>query len=130
MISLQLVGREPSSNPAAILLKATFSGNYGVQGTGDALNLTAVSGANPNGITDPGGIGGPYPDRPLGISPVVEAEDIAGNYVQPHLGTTLQNCTLRVYAPGGGEPVSNSAYSAAMLAGSVLLKVYLPQEQA
>ena len=130
MISLALLGRTPSSNPDAILAKATFSGNCGVQGVGDALDLTPVSGSNSNGSTDPGGIGGPYPNTPLKIVPVVESEDLGGNYVQAHLGTTLQNCTLRAFAPGGGELASGSAYPAAMTAGSVLLKIYLPQEQA
>jgi hypothetical protein len=138
MISLSIVGRSPGVNPDSILVKGTFSGNTGVQGTGDLLNLAPVSGANPNGMTDPLGIG-LYPDRPLTMAPVLEAEDIGGYYVQPHLGTTLLNNALRMYSPGGGEVASTTAYSglaatnpggAQPSTGSVLLKIYLPQFQA
>lgn len=138
MISLSIVGRSPAVNPDSILLKATFSGNTGVQGTGDLLNLTPVGGANANGITDPLGIG-LYPDRPLTIALLVESEDIGGYYVQAHLGTTLQNCALRMYSPGGNEVASTTAYSglaatnpggAEPSTGSVILRIMLPQDQA
>jgi hypothetical protein len=130
MISLALIGRTPASNPDSILLKATFSGNYGVNGAGDLLNLTPISGSNPGGITDPLGLGAPLPNAPLGIVPFVDAEIIGGYYTQPTLGTTLQNCALRAYAPGGTELATNAAYPAAMLAPNyVIVEIRLPQEQ-
>lgn len=130
MLTQAVKGRSPANNPDSILVTVGFAGNYGVLGTGDALNLTPVSGANPGGLTDPNALGVPLPDRPLTLPPAVKSENIGGYYVQPTLGSTLQNCTLRIYAPGGGELASNSAYPAALLTGSVLLQIYLPQEQA
>jgi hypothetical protein len=136
MISLSIVGRSPGVNPDSILLKSLFSGNTGILGTGDPLILTPYSGSNLNGITDPLGIG-LFPDRPLTISPVLEAENIGGYYLQLTLGTTLLNCTARIFAPGGVEVPSTTAYNTLAIAGgnvqsvgSALFKIYLPQFQA
>jgi len=136
MLTASLLGRAPANNPAEIFLKIAFSGNAGVLGTGDALDLTPVSGANANGITDPGGLGGPFPCIPLTIPPCVEVESLGGYYVQPTLGSTLLNCALRMFAPGGTEVLSNTAYNTLAIAGGnvasigyVILKIMLPQEQ-
>lgn len=129
-VKLALVGRTPANNPDTILLKATFSGDYGVQGTGDLLNLAAASGENPGGITDPDALGVPLPDWAPDLPIEVRSESIGGYYVQPTLGTTLQNFALQVYAPGGAELDTDEAYPAAVLDGFVELAVRLPQIEA
>lgn len=124
--ALQLVGRGPANNPDTLTFKATFSGTYAGP---ELLNLTPVSGANAGGFTDPGGLGPPYPDRPLTTAPSV-ADDLGGPYTELHLGSTLLNCALHVYQSNGTEVVQGAAFPAGVTAGSTLITVKLPQMQA
>lgn len=120
--------QSPQSNPDTIFVAAVFTGNYGVNGVGDLLNLQPFqAGVNPGGITDPTNLGFIGPNEPLVIAPGVQDENIGGYYIQPTLGTTLLNCALRVFAPNGNELATNAAYPAAITGGSVTLEIVLPQ---
>jgi hypothetical protein len=131
MVSLQFVKNFEFDNPSAILLKATFTGDYGVNGVGDLLNLEVESAANPYGITDPTSA---YdlilasPTANVGIF----SPNLGGSYVQikpPAAGTalTLQNLGLQMFEAGGAEKATNAAYTAGELAGYVLLLVLIPK---
>ncbi len=127
-ISLALIDNMPESNPDLLFFQATFAGNAGVLGVGDYLNLSVYeSGGNPGGFTDPALVGEPYPKVPPIVPVLVLAENLGGYYVQVTKGTTLQNFALRMFAPGGGELASNSAYPAAVTGGNVILGFKLSQ---
>jgi hypothetical protein len=124
MIALKLVGSSPSENPDYLLVQANFSGDYGVNGTGDPMDFTA--------ITDPKLLGrlallNLPPDSPV----EVRSQNIGGWEVQPTVGTTLKNFALRMYL-GGVELATNAAYNAAVTAAAsfVLLAIRIPQQEA
>ena len=121
--SLQLIGRSPANNPDTLIFKVTYASPYAGP---EVLNLTPYSGANTGGFTDPGLLGPPSPDRPLATAPE-SSDDLGGAYTECHLGTSLLNCALHVYAANGTEMVQGAAFPAGVLAGSTLLKVRLPQ---
>ena len=116
MVSLAFQHYTEYNNPAEFIVKATFSGNYGVQGVGDPLNLAVSSAANPGGITDPSATYDEILSTPT--SDVgVDSENLAGSYCQvkpPAAGTalTLQNLGLQMFEPGGAEKATNAAYTA------------------
>ena len=121
MINLALVDRTPVDNPDILLVKATFTGNYGVQGAGDPMDFTA--------ITDPKLLGGlAQLNLPPTCPILVLSENIGGYYVQPSFpaAPTLKNFALLAYANATGELASNAAYPAAMTGGFVLLGIKLP----
>lgn len=128
MILLKYKSEMQYSNTKALLFQATFVGNYGVLGVGDFLNLAPVQpGSNPNGITDPQIAYNTIIAEPPGDIGVFN-ENLGGSYVQPNVNAvpTLQNAALRMFEPNGTEKASNAAYTAAELAGSVILMILLP----
>ena len=146
-VKLALIDVSPAQNPDTLTFLATFAGNSGVAGIGDLINLAPYSaGNNPNGFTNPNSI--PLPEMPnlYTQSPTVEAENIGGYYVQPSplaLPATIQGVAqgiqpvngfaLRMYAPGGGEVATATAYAG--LAGvtgagaGVQIAITLPHNQ-
>jgi hypothetical protein len=121
MISLKYKSEMQYSNTKALL--------YGVLGVGDFLNLAPVQpGSNPNGITDPQIAYNTIIAEPPGDIGVFN-ENLGGSYVQPNVNAvpTLQNAALRMFEPNGTEKASNAAYTAAELAGSVILMILLPR---
>lgn len=141
----KVVGVSPASNPDSIDFFVSFSGDYGVNGVGDVLNLAPYDQVNnPGGFTNPEEI--PLPSIPLSLeeAPAVLAEDIGGYYVNPHPllpgaasngvagGLNLKTgLHLRQYAPGGGELATNAAYNAAVTAdgAGVIVRMTLPKDQ-
>ena len=127
MIVLQYGGEIEWGNTKGILLKAVFSQNYGVQGTGDPLDMAPSQKPGDGGVTDPGlGYNLQVAEPPLATGPF--SENIGGYYVQvnPAANPTLQlPAYLKVFAPGGAELASNAAYPAAIVNGSVTLLVIL-----
>jgi hypothetical protein len=143
-VKLALVGVSPASNPDKLTFQATFTGNYGVNGTGDPLNLAPYDvNNNPGGWTNPENI--PAPEMPFGLeqAPSVIAENIGGSYVTPAPSLAATGATngvaktlglksglfLIMYEPGGAEKATNAAYTASELAGSVLIEMVLPKDQ-
>ena len=124
-VKLALIDVSPAQNPDTLTFLATFAGNSGVSGTGDPINLAPYSvGNNPNGFTNPTNI--PLPEMPdvYTQAPTIEAENIGGYYVQPSplvLPAPVQGVAqgiqpvngfaLRMYAPGGGEVATATAYA-------------------
>ena len=141
----KVIGVSPASNPDSIDLFVSFSGNYGVNGTGDVLNLAPFDAVNnPGGFTNPQDI--PLPSLPVSLeqAPAVLGEDIGGYYVNPHplLPGVVANGVasginpktgvfLRQYAPGGAELATNAAYNAAVTAAGagVIVRMVLPKDQ-
>lgn len=143
----KLIGTSPASNPDQLDFEITFSGNYGVNGVGDPLNLAPYdANNNPGGFTNPANL--PIPALPLGgleEAPAVIAEDIGGYYTNPHpllpAAATTQGVAsslalkngnnLRMFAPGGAELATDAAYNAAVTAAGagVILRVTLPKDQ-
>jgi hypothetical protein len=131
MIALAFLGTTEYNNSKGLLFKMTFSGDYGVQGTGDLLNLlpTQNNGAD-GGITDPKAA---Y-DQPLAqvpsIPPDAVQEELGGYYcqIQPNANPTLQNYGVRVFAAEGEELTTAEAYPAAVTGGSASLLIFLPAQ--
>ena len=142
-VALKLVGVSPASNPDTLIFEGTFTGNAGVQGTGDQLNLAPYdAGNNPTGWTNPNGIEAPAMPVGLDVGVGVQQENIGGYYVQPEptvpgnpsngVAPSIALKTgafLRSFAPGGAELGTGVAYPAAMTGGAVLLEVVLPKNQ-
>lgn len=143
MLAAQVIGVSPADNPDRIQVQVAFSGDYGVNGVGDPLNLAPYDQVNnPGGLKNPLNI--PLPEIPAGLDvpPAVIAENIGGYYVQPSpaapsgategVANTVaakNGFALRQYAPGGAELATNAAYNAAVIAGSVVLEIILPKNQ-
>lgn len=142
-LACAVLGTSPASNPDRIKVLVTFSGNYGVNGVGDPLNLAPYDEINnPGGMTNPGNI--PLPAIPSGliVPPGVSDQNLGGAYVQvspnPPSGETngvqttiaaKDGFALRVFAAGGAELATNAAYGAGETGGSVVLDLQLPQNQ-
>lgn len=128
MINLAYQSELQYDNTKFIICKATFVGNYGVNGTGDLMNLAPFELTNnPNGISD---AAGNY-NLILGALPsefMIMNEDLGGSYVAVHktATSTLLALGLIMYEPGGTEKATNAAYTASELAGSVLLGFGVP----
>lgn len=132
MLSLAIVGKSPKANPDTLIIKVSYSGNYGVQTVGDLLNLLMQGPGQSNGLADSAsatGYSGPFPSIPP-TTPLLHMGDsnLGGYYTEINPGTTLQNFGLLAYAPGGGELNTNAAYPAAMKAGFTLIGLVLDQE--
>lgn len=145
MLAATVLGVSPASNPDSVDYLVTFSGDYGVNGTGDVLNLAPYDQINnPNGAKNPENYA--LPEMPVGVeqAPAVLAEDIGGYYVNPHpltppapangVAGSLSLKTglyLRQYAPGGAELATNVAYNAAVTAAGagVIVRLVLPKDQ-
>jgi hypothetical protein len=144
-LAAKVVGVSPASNPDSIDFFVSFSGNYGVNGVGDVLNLAPYDQVNnPGGFTNPNNI--PLPEIPLKLeqAPATLGEDIGGYYTNPHpllpgapangVAGGLSPKTdvhLRQYAPGGAELATNAAYNAAVIAAGagVIVRMILPKDQ-
>jgi hypothetical protein len=130
-VALAYNGEAQYANTKIIFLKATFTGNYGVNGTGDLLNLAPEElTANPNGISDPKLAYNLILAQPPDFIGVM-SENLGGSYVQvkPNAVPTLQNFGLQMFEPGGAEKATNAAYTATELAGSVILAIPVPALQ-
>lgn len=131
-VKLAYKGQVQYDNTKAIILKATFVGVYGTNGIGDLLNLLPSQ----NGGLD-GGITDPTDSYDLIISSVPPGEygplneDLGGSYIALHANAvpTLTNLGLLMYEPGGAEKATGAAYTAAELAGSVLLMFFISGQQ-
>jgi hypothetical protein len=126
-VQLTYVGEIEHDNAKGLLFQAAFTGNYGVNGVGDLLNLAPVElGVNPGGILDPKAkynlILGAPPET-IGVF----SENIGGSYCQikPNAVPTLFNYGLQMFEPGGAEKATGAAYTAAELAGNVQLVVMI-----
>lgn len=121
MITLTLVDRIPNENPDLLIAKVAFSGNYGIQGAGDLMNLL--------GIKDPNGLGGWAQLAQAPTIPLLHlGENLGGYYTQLTLpvAPSFTDFGVQVFAPGGGELASNAAYPAAVLGGYVLIGIKIP----
>jgi hypothetical protein len=129
-VKLQFLADSERNNTKGIIVKATFVGNYGVNGVGDLLNLSPSqnNGAD-GGITDPKAAYNEILAFPPGEFAILN-EDLGGSYValHPNANPTLTNLGLLMYEPGGAEKATAAAYTAAELAGSVLLEFYVPAQ--
>lgn len=128
MINLAYVGDTEQNNTKGLLFNATFSGTYGVNGVGDLLNLAPSQlGTNPNGITDPKLSYNLILELPPALVGIF-SERLGGYYTEPtpNAVPTLQNWGLRMYSPGGVELATGVAYPASVLAGLVVLQIFVP----
>ena len=130
-VKLAYKGELQYANTKCIVLKATFVGNYGVNGVGDLLNLTpSQNGGADGGITDIGAEYNYILEQPPTIYGPLN-EDIGGSYVaiHPNAVPSLTNFGLIMYEPGGGEKATNAAYTASELAGTVQILIGIPGQQ-
>lgn len=131
MIQLAYDGELDFNNTKGLLFKATFTGDYGVQGTGDLLNLTPTQNAGVDGgVTDPSLSYNEILAQPT-TKIFVLNNNLGGYYSQvaPNAVPTLKNTGLRIFASEGSELATNAAYGAAITGGSVELLVLLPGQQ-
>jgi hypothetical protein len=130
-VQLAYAGEGEYNNTKALFFTATFKGNYGVNGTGDLINLepSQNNGAD-GGVTDPSLAYNLILTQPPKIMGVIN-EAIGGSYVAVNIPAkpTLTNIGLIMYEPGGTEKATNAAYTAAELAGNVTLVAYVRSEQ-
>lgn len=128
MIQATYAGSTEHDNTKGLLFKLAFSGNYGVNGVGDLVNLAPYEqSSNPNGILDPNvnyDLILVEPPQNVGVF----NEALGGSYtqLQPNANPTLANLGVRMFEPGGGEKATNAAYTAAELAGSVTILAFVP----
>ena len=146
MITLAVIDVSPASNPDKIRLLATLSGDYGVQGTGDPLNLAPFDdGNNPGGFTNLKQI--PLPELPVVYpsAPSVLTENLGGSFTQvsplvPAVAevngvaggvAAINGFGLRVFNAGGGELATDAAYAGGQIAAGagVILELNLPHNQ-
>jgi hypothetical protein len=121
MVKATYAGEAERNNTKGLLFKLKFTGNYGVNGVGDLLDLSPGAIADPtlsyNLILN-------QPPSNLGVT----NEVLGGSYVAllPNANPTLQNLGVLMYEPGGAEKATNAAYTAAELAGFVEILVFVP----
>lgn len=129
-VKLTALGTNEASNPRTLLFKGKLSGNYGVNGVGDLINLKpSQNGGADGGITDPNFLyNAPIVTPPLSMR--VVNDNIGGSYcaINPNAAPSLTNFGLLVYEPGGAEKATNAAYTAAELAGDITVEVTLGQQ--
>lgn len=107
----------PRMNPDFALVKVARTGNYTTGG--DTVNL------NPGTWTDPNGVG--LLGQPLAVTktPVaVDSEADVGYYAQIVAGATLATFKIQYFASEGAE-LAQAAYPAAILNGSLVLRIPL-----
>jgi len=130
-VQLTYIGEIERNNAKGILLQATFTGVYGVNGVGDLLNLAPYElGANPGGILDPKALYNMILGQVPAIPPGILVENIGGSYcqVKPNAAPTMFNYGLQMFEPGGAEKATAAAYTAAELAGNITLEVFIPEQ--
>jgi hypothetical protein len=131
MISLAYDGELDFNNTKGLLFKATFTGDYGVNGVGDLLNLEPTQNAGVDGgVTDPNLSYNEILNQPT-TKIFVLNDNLGGYYTQvaPNAAPTLKNTGLRVFASEGGELATNAAYGASITGGSTEILVLLPAQQ-
>jgi hypothetical protein len=128
MIKLTYQSEVEYDNTKGIIFKGKLVGNYGVNGVGDLLNLTPSqnNGAD-GGITDPNASYNYILEQPPGEYGILN-ESLGGGYIQltPNAVPSLTNLGAQVFEPSGAEKTTNAAYTAAELAGTFLLIVFVP----
>lgn len=114
-------GEIERNNTKGLLFKLKFTGNYGVNGVGDLLDLT------PGAVADPLLAYNLILDLPPTNLAVLN-EPLGGSYIAllPNANPTLQNLGVLVYSPAGAEKATNAAYTAGELAGFVEIAVFVP----
>lgn len=128
MVQATYVGSTEHNNTKGLLFALKFTGNCGVLGVGDLVDLAPFEqSTNPDGILDPSldyNLILVEPPKNIGVF----SENLGGSYVQltPNAAPTLQNLGVRMFEPGGNEKATNAAYTAAELAGSVTLMAFVP----
>lgn len=121
MIKATYAGETEYNNTKGLLFNLAFSGNYGVAGVGDLVDLTPSAVADPNLaynlILD-------QATKNVGV----ENTQLGGSYIslKPNANPTLANLGVVMYEPGGAEKATNAAYTAAELAGTVKIVAYVP----
>ena len=127
-VALAFAGSIDFNNAKGLMFNATFTGNYGVNGVGDLMNLNpSQNGGADGGVTDPlGGYNLPITFPPSDFGVLNEA--LGGSYVVilPNANPSLTNFGLQMFEPGGAEKATNAAYTAAELAGTVKLVFFVP----
>src|ERR1700743_542130 len=101
-------GEAEQNNTKGLLFKLTFTGNYGVNGVGDLLDLS------PGAIADPNlsyNLILAQPPKNFGV----QNNQLGGSYIEllANAVPTLKNLGVIMYEPGGGEKATNAAYTAA-----------------
>lgn len=131
MVIAAFLGSMEHNNAKILLFKLTFTGNYGVNGVGDLVNLAPYEqGSNPNGVTDPSGSYDQILSQPPTIPPGVFTDNLGGSWTNPNpnAAPTLYNLGIRMFEPGGAEKATNAAYTAAELAGYTIIQVAVPAQ--
>ena len=120
MVVLTYLGQNHRNNSKGLLFTAKLSGNYGVNGVGDPLNFT------PKAIKDPKFAYDLVVDTAPESIGILNA-NLGGSYgaILPNANPSLTNFGLLIYEPGGAEKATNAAYTAAELAGTLTLEVFL-----
>ena len=121
MVKATYAGETEHNNTKGLLFNLAFTGNYGVNGVGDPVDLS------PGAIADPClAYNEPlcYPAKTVGVlNAAVGGSTIA---LKPNAVPTLQNLGVIMYEPGGAEKATAAAYTAAELAGIVEIVVFMP----
>lgn len=129
-VQLSYGGEVEYNNTKGLIFNAAFTGNYGTNGVGDLLNMAPYElTSNPTGVLDPNST---Y-NFILGIPPGdygILNQNLGGSYcnIKPNAVPTLANFGLQMYEPGGTEKATGAAYTAAELAGSVKIIVFVPRQ--
>lgn len=120
-VKATFLGTAEQNNSKGLLFKLTFTGNYGVNGTGDLLDLT------PSAVLDPNLKYNLILDQPPEVIGVENA-NLGGSYIalKPNAAPSLSNLGVQMFEPGGAEKATGAAYTAAELAGDATIVVYLP----
>lgn len=121
MVQATYAGEAEHDNPKGLIFRLNFTGNYGVNGVGDLLDLT------PGAIADPNlNYNLILAQPPKNLAVLNEA--LGGSYIAlvPNANPTLQNLGVIMYEPGGAEKATGAAYTAAELAGFVEIEVFVP----
>jgi hypothetical protein len=129
MIKLAYQAEREYNNAKGIILRATFSGNYGAQGVGDLLNLTpSQNGGLDGGITDPKAAYDHILGEPPNVIAILNAN--IGGYtasIKPNAVPTLTNFGLQIW--DAVTEITTEAYasvSALIVAGYVDIEVLVP----
>ena len=129
MIQLTYQGEFEYNNAKVLVFRAVASGDYGVAGAGDLLNLAPFEeGANPTGILDPKSTYDHILQQPPGIIGILNAN--VGGYgacIKPNAVPTLYNFGLQFF-DAVTELTTAEGYPAPILAGYVDILVGVPSQ--
>lgn len=121
MVKATYAGEVERNNTKGLLFKLKFTGNYGVLGVGDLLDLS------PGAILDPTLSYNLILNQPPSNLAVTN-EPLGGSYIAllPNANPTLQNLGVQMWEPAGAEKATNAAYTAPELAGFAEIIVFVP----